>query len=526
MSFSSLKRINLSFLLLAFAFLISTNYVKAAKKQELENTSGTELELFVDTADLSHSLDEGDLDLRIYFDASSLLKGKTFPQYIKIEIYDLIDEQKHFLAILNTAIKNQKEAGKVFFSTVLPRVENSTKLHFDIYDSANHLDSSFTQEVTIADAQQDTELVRLTNFDCDFNDGECLLEYILSHINFSASSSSSFRTEVLKNKKGSYQVNIPVKTKKFKLRKQLNLTGTNKVSSDPSDSIPNDEEVLLLDRTELLDNPISGALEYDGKNLYFTNESSRKLIGKEGPPGPPGPRGVPGESAFTSHVTFSADGNGARVSSNVAPGQLTLAPISGATRLMLSQGAGGVSIVDSGPVMNPQAALHVRSGSATEEVTIFQAASSQTVNISEWQDSNGSLIASLDRTGVLTLSDGGVDSLFLEYSTYPKIRTTHNNLTFQTNGTNNRLQFGNSYATIYGAVGSPTIQMNSTVVGINQASPQRALHINDVMRLEPRSAAPSSPATGDIYVDSDATQAICIYLNGAWVVMAGTGSCS
>jgi hypothetical protein len=32
--------------------------------------------------------------------------------------------------------------------------------------------------------------------------------------------------------------------------------------------------------------------------------------------------------------------------------------------------------------------------------------------------------------------------------------------------------------------------------------PQRALHINDVMRLEPRNTAPSSPAKGDIYFDN------------------------
>ncbi|MCE2929091.1 MAG: hypothetical protein LW817_05630, partial [Candidatus Caenarcaniphilales bacterium] len=62
-------------------------------------------------------------------------------------------------------------------------------------------------------------------------------------------------------------------------------------------------------------------------------------------------------------------------------------------------------------------------------------------------------------------------------------------------------------------------------IGIGTDSPQRALHVNDVMRLTPRSSAPGSPASGDIYIDSDGTQAACVYLNGAWVVMAGTGSC-
>ena len=39
-------------------------------------------------------------------------------------------------------------------------------------------------------------------------------------------------------------------------------------------------------------------------------------------------------------------------------------------------------------------------------------------------------------------------------------------------------------------------------VGIGTPSPQRNLHIKDILRLEPRSSAPSSPAQGDIYFDS------------------------
>ena len=39
-------------------------------------------------------------------------------------------------------------------------------------------------------------------------------------------------------------------------------------------------------------------------------------------------------------------------------------------------------------------------------------------------------------------------------------------------------------------------------VGIGTTSPQRNLHIKDVLRLEPRSSAPSSPTQGDIYFDS------------------------
>jgi hypothetical protein len=39
-------------------------------------------------------------------------------------------------------------------------------------------------------------------------------------------------------------------------------------------------------------------------------------------------------------------------------------------------------------------------------------------------------------------------------------------------------------------------------VGIGTTTPQRRLHVSDVMRLEPRATAPTSPAKGDIYFDS------------------------
>jgi len=39
-------------------------------------------------------------------------------------------------------------------------------------------------------------------------------------------------------------------------------------------------------------------------------------------------------------------------------------------------------------------------------------------------------------------------------------------------------------------------------VGIGTTTPARPLHVSDVMRLEPRNGAPSSPSKGDIYFDS------------------------
>jgi len=49
-------------------------------------------------------------------------------------------------------------------------------------------------------------------------------------------------------------------------------------------------------------------------------------------------------------------------------------------------------------------------------------------------------------------------------------------------------------------------------VGIGTAAPARKLHINDVMRLEPRDSAPDNPQAGDIYYDS--TDNTIHYYNG------------
>jgi hypothetical protein len=60
-----------------------------------------------------------------------------------------------------------------------------------------------------------------------------------------------------------------------------------------------------------------------------------------------------------------------------------------------------------------------------------------------------------------------------------------------------------------------TIQNSTGNVGIGTTNPQRALHISDVLRLEPRTSAPSSPSEGDIYVNSSDHHIYC-YLNGTW----------
>jgi len=58
---------------------------------------------------------------------------------------------------------------------------------------------------------------------------------------------------------------------------------------------------------------------------------------------------------------------------------------------------------------------------------------------------------------------------------------------------------------------------STTQVGLGTMSPARTLHIDDVMRLEPRSSFPSSPSDGDLCVQGmGGSRHIYCYLNGGW----------
>jgi hypothetical protein len=52
-------------------------------------------------------------------------------------------------------------------------------------------------------------------------------------------------------------------------------------------------------------------------------------------------------------------------------------------------------------------------------------------------------------------------------------------------------------------------------LGIGTNMPQRTLHVNDVMRLEPRSTAPLQPSAGDLYFDNSLLK-LRVYDGIAW----------
>ena len=60
-------------------------------------------------------------------------------------------------------------------------------------------------------------------------------------------------------------------------------------------------------------------------------------------------------------------------------------------------------------------------------------------------------------------------------------------------------------------------------VGRGTTTPARKLHISDAMRLQPIASPPANPASGDLYFDT--SEALCVYVNGAWAKLAGSGTC-
>jgi hypothetical protein len=59
--------------------------------------------------------------------------------------------------------------------------------------------------------------------------------------------------------------------------------------------------------------------------------------------------------------------------------------------------------------------------------------------------------------------------------------------------------------------------MNDEMIGIGREHPARILHVDDVMRLEPRADFPADPGDGDLcVVGSSGSRHIYCYLNGGW----------
>jgi hypothetical protein len=319
----------------------------------LSDLQNSDIDLFINNQNINHDLTQGDFDLKIFFDGRALLRGTQYPQNIKVEVYTIVDGNKNFISIVNKTVKSNKAAQNILLLTRLPRLKESSELLIDLYDSNNVLTTTYAKDVTVT-ASETTDLSQIesiSDYNCLDGDGECLIEYILRNLTFSASYDRNLKTEVIKNNKGRYTVSIPVKkgrTLKSKVKRIKAGNNGGKTSgkgfaklADPYPYFENEIEVattywnevrdaiefgfvgsdnkfnfkkngslqlststdngylniaagtlnkapIIFNQGELLTNPIEGALEYDGENLYFTNGNSRTVLGLTGPAGPPG----------------------------------------------------------------------------------------------------------------------------------------------------------------------------------------------------------------------------------------------
>jgi hypothetical protein len=128
---------------------------------------------------------------------------------------------------------------------------------------------------------------------------------------------------------------------------------------------------------------------------------------------------------------------------------------------------------------------------------------------SNWNATVGGGSDNLDSGYSSTVPGGYADTVRGDYS------FAAGRLVRLTSTANYTFAFGNNFTTS----ASHAVIFHDTQtpikVGIGTTSPQRALHISDVMRLEPRASAPASPSEGDIYVNSTDHHIYC-YLNGVW----------
>ena len=126
--------------------------------------------------------------------------------------------------------------------------------------------------------------------------------------------------------------------------------------------------------------------------------------------------------------------------------------------------------------------------------------------------------------GAIEMTSGNDNGSFIDFrGNHQFAEDYRGRISYNSNQSNGNFRFQTSNGV------SNTVQMiiteNGNIgVGSGMTNPQRSLHIDDVMRLEPRTTAPTSPSLGDVYVDD--SNAFCVYLDAAWTKLGGSGSCT
>jgi len=143
---------------------------------------------------------------------------------------------------------------------------------------------------------------------------------------------------------------------------------------------------------------------------------------------------------------------------------------------------------------------------------------------SYWSASGGDIYYNSGNVGIGTSSpevplhvQGGTDVSLAGGGFFVMGQTNSANIAMDSNEIMARNNGSAAYLHINRNGGDVIFNENGGDVGIGTASPARKLHVNDVLRLEPRSTYPSSPSDGDIcVVGSAGGRHIYCYLNGAW----------
>ena len=107
---------------------------------------------------------------------------------------------------------------------------------------------------------------------------------------------------------------------------------------------------------------------------------------------------------------------------------------------------------------------------------------------------------------------------FLNKDTYLEMGEDNgsNGARFMLKGAGNRLDIQTMLSGNYtNVISIPYFGSTANNVGIGITSPVRKLHVNDVMRLEPRNSAPSGASAGDIYFNSTVNK-LMVYDGTTW----------
>ncbi len=215
-------------------------------------------------------------------------------------------------------------------------------------------------------------------------------------------------------------------------------------------------------------------------------------------------------------------------------GGMTLSPTNNATTTIgagLNVNSNTLVVDDSNSFVGvgtetPETELHVvSSGAAVRGLTIGQHQTGAGGTLINYKKSNGSY------AGPSVVNNGDFIGLF---SFQPYNGDSYSHTAWFGAKVNGTVSGGNVPTDLFFATGqnndSGVSNIRMTVksdgnVGIGEQTPQRTLHVNDLMRLEPRSSAPSSPALGDIYTDSDSNE-LCFYNGSSWTGLVAAGECS